>query len=160
MRNYRVILVAALIAAMAVPLFAQKKTRKAAAHAGGIDRAYLQKIWNGWESLDGQKQAEFYAKGKHLFFDIAPVKYTSWEEYESGVNKILADYKSAKFTVQDDAEIHPAGEYVWAASTVKADMERKNGKRELSTMRWTVVFAKEAGKWLIVHEHVSEPVGE
>ena len=37
-------------------------------------------------------------------------------------------------------------------------MTRKSGKRELATLRWTVVFGKQDGKWLIVHEHVSEPL--
>jgi len=34
----------------------------------------------------------------------------------------------------------------------------KSGKREMGTFRWTVVFEKQNGKWLIVHEHVSAPL--
>jgi ketosteroid isomerase-like protein len=135
-----------------------KSTAKKSSAAAGIDKAYLQKVWDGWDALDATKQVQFYAKGKHIFFDIAPLKYSSWEEYETGVAKELADYKSAQFTVNDDAEIHPSGEYTWAAATIRSDMEKKNGKRELSTFRWTAVFQKVGGKWLIVHEHVSAPM--
>jgi hypothetical protein len=27
----------------------------------------------------------------------------------------------------------------------------------MATLRWTVVFQKQDGKWLIVHEHISAP---
>jgi hypothetical protein len=45
------------------------------------------------------RQSRFYAKGEHIFFDVAPLKYASWPEYQAGVVKELSDYKSAKFTV-------------------------------------------------------------
>jgi ketosteroid isomerase-like protein len=61
-------------------------------------------------------------------------------------------------TVNDDAEIHTVGDTSWVASTVKSDMMRTNGKREMATFRWTAIFEKQDGKWLIVHEHVSEPM--
>ena len=32
------------------------------------------------------------------------------------------------------------------------------GKHELATLRWTVIFEKQGGKWMIVHEHTSEPL--
>ena len=148
----------ACVLAISVSSFSQSKKSTGKKSTTVVDKAYLQKIWDGWDALDGTKQAQFYAQGKHMFFDIAPLKYTSWEEYETGVAKELADYKDAKFTVNDDAEIHPSGEYTWAAATVKSDMEKKDGKRELSTFRWTAIFQKQGGKWLIVHEHVSAPM--
>ena len=148
----------ACVLAISVSSFSQSKKSTGKSSTTVVDKAYLQKVWDGWDALDGTKQAQFYAQGKHMFFDIAPLKYNSWEEYETGVAKELADYKDAKFTVNDDAEIHPSGEYTWAAATIKSDMEKKDGKRELSTFRWTAVFQKQGGKWLIVHEHVSAPL--
>ena len=67
-------------------------------------------------------------------------------------------YKSAKFTVNDDAEIHPHGDLVWATATVKDEMTNKAGKVEMGNFRWTVVFENIDGKWLTVHEHVSAPL--
>jgi|SRR5579884_1052421 ketosteroid isomerase-like protein len=122
------------------------------------DNAYLQEIWNGWSTLNPDNVAQFYAPGPHTFFDIAPLKYSSWDEYEKGVRQELADYSSAKFTVNDDATLHPAGDDVWGTATVNFTMTHKGGKVETGNMRWTVVFAKQGGKWLIVHEHVSVPM--
>jgi ketosteroid isomerase-like protein len=122
------------------------------------DKAYLQKIWDGWSTLNPANVAQYYATGPHTFFDIAPLKYTSWEEYQEGVQKELADYKSAKFTLNDDTALHPHGDLLWGTSTVKYEMTHKNGKVDMGNMRWTVVMENEDGKWLVVHEHVSMPI--
>ena len=37
------------------------------------DKAYLQKIWDGWSTLDTANVAKFYATGPHTFFDITPL---------------------------------------------------------------------------------------
>lgn len=120
------------------------------------DAAYLQKIWDGWATLDAARQTQFYAQGPHTFFDEAPLKYDSWKEFEAGVGKILTSIKSAKFTVEEP-HIHPAGQYVWATALINQDALLQDGKRDKAILRWTVVFHRESGKWLIVHEHVSRP---
>ena len=153
--------IAVLIAVCILTLtsFAQKKTHKSTAAAGtGVTKDYLQKIWNGWAALNPAEQAQYYAKGPHVFFDIAPLKYNSWEEYQTGVAKELGDYKAAKFVVNNDAQIHRAGDIEWVTATVASDMTRKSGKRDMGTFRWTAVFQKDEGKWLIIHEHVSAPI--
>ena len=145
-----------MLAILTVSAAPKKSDKKSAAAIP--DKAYLQKIWDGWSTLDPANTAQFYASGQHTFFDIAPLKYDSWDEYEAGVKKELADYKSAKLTVNDDAQLHSAGEYAWGTATVKEDAVMKSGKREMGTFRWTVVFERQNGKWLIVHEHVSAPI--
>ena len=139
--------------------FASGKARKRkSTGAPAPDKAYLQKIWDGWEQLDASKQAQFYAKGPHTFFDVAPLKYANWTEYQAGVKKELADYKSAKFAVNHDAEIHSCGaDCAWSAATVSQDAIMKSGKRDVTTFRWTAIFQRQEGKWLMVHEHVSMP---
>lgn len=156
----RFITVALCLLALTLSGFTQMKkpaTKKTA--AGPVpDKAYLQKIWDGWSTLDTSNVAKFYATGPHTFFDIAPVKYDSWEEYEKGVKNVVSGYKSAKFTLNDDVSIHPHGDLVWATATLKEEMTTKAGKVEMGTFRWTVIFENEDGKWLIVHEHVSAPL--
>src|SRR3981081_3686865 len=50
-----------------------------ASTGGAVDKAYLQKIWDGWATLDPAGQKQYYAQGRHVFFDIAPPKYASWD---------------------------------------------------------------------------------
>ena len=158
--------VLALAVFMIIPAFAQTglaqtglapKRTKVSAGGGAVDKAYLQKIWDGWATLDVAAEKQYYAQGPHVFFDVAPLKYGSWDEYQAGVSKDLANYKAARFTVNDDAQIHKSGEAYWITSTVASDMTQKSGKREMATFRWTAVFERQNGKWLIVHEHVSMP---
>lgn len=134
----------------------KSSVRKApAGHAP--DAALMQKIWDGWQTLDPANVAQYYATGPHVFFDITPLKYSSWDEYEKGVKGVLAGYKSAKFTV-DGPEIHPHSDLVWATAIVKEEMTDKAGKVSMGNFRWTVIWGNEDGKWLIVHEHVSAPI--
>jgi ketosteroid isomerase-like protein len=148
-----------LVIALSAGAQSKKAVTKKASAGPGPDKAYLQKIWDGWATLDPANTAKFYATGPHTFFDIAPLKYSSWDEYEKGVKGVLSGYKSAKFTVNDDADIHAHGDLVWATATVKNEMTNKAGKVEMGNFRWTVVFENIDGKWLIVHEHVSAPLG-
>jgi ketosteroid isomerase-like protein len=157
----RFLVVLTCVFALGLSSLATTKKSAGKAAAGPLpDKAYLQKIWDGWGTLDPSRVEEFYAQGDHTFFDVAPLKYGSWQEYQSGVKKELSNYKSGTFTVNDDAEIQPAGNYAWGTSTVKEDATLKSGRRELATFRWTVVLEKQDGKWLIVHEHVSQPAHE
>jgi len=148
-------LLALSISSFATP---PKPAAKKSSAGPAPDKAYLQKIWDGWSTLDPANVAKFYATGPHTFFDIAPLKYGSWDEYENGVKGVLSGYKSAKFTMNDDAVIHLHGDLVWATATVKDEMTTKSGKVEMGNLRWTVVFENQDGKWIIVHEHVSAPI--
>jgi len=74
------------------------------------------------------------------------------------VKNVLAGYKSAACTVNDDAAIHSHGDLVWGTATIKEQMTTKAGKVEMGNFRWTVIWENVDGKWLIVHEHVSEPL--
>lgn len=145
-----------LIAALAVStsIFAQPPQKNSPAP----DKAYLQQIWDGWSTLNPENVAKFYDSGPHTFFDIAPLKYDSWQQYDSGVKTELGNYKSAKFTVNDDAAIHPHSNLVWATATVKFEMDQKSGKVETGDMRWTAIFENKGGTWKIIHEHVSVPM--
>jgi ketosteroid isomerase-like protein len=151
-----------LFCALALVLSSSAQTKKSAmkkSTAGPApDKAYLQKIWDGWATLDPSNSAKFYATGPNTFFDIVPLKYSSWDEYQKGARGVLSGYKSAKFTVNDDAAIHPHGDLVWATSTVAEQMTDKAGKVSMGNFRWTAVFENEDGKWLIVHEHISVPL--
>jgi ketosteroid isomerase-like protein len=153
---------AVLLCVLALTLsgFAQppKAAAKKSVAPAAPDKAYLQKIWDGWSTLDPANVAKFYASGPHTFFDIAPLKYNSWDEYQKGVQGELSGYKSAKFTLNDDAAIHPHGDLVWATATVKEEMTTKAGKVDMGNFRWTVIFENQDGRWMIVHEHVSAPV--
>jgi ketosteroid isomerase-like protein len=153
----RLLTILVCVLAISLSAFAAAKKKKAPAPTAP-DKKYLQKLLDGWSSLNAADMAQYYDQGEYLFFDIAPLKYNNWTEYQNGAGELLKGYKSAKLTVNDDAQIHTDGNLTWAAATVKEDAVTTSGKHELATWRWTVIFEKQAGKWMIVHEHTSAPL--
>ena len=131
---------------------------KKTASSGAPDKAYLQKILDGWSAGNAAEMAQYYDQGQYNFFDIAPLKYSNWGEYEKGVSELLKGYKSLKLTLGDDAQVHTDGNLTWTTATVKEDAVTTAGKHEMATLRWTLIFEKQAGRWMIVHEHMSEPL--
>jgi ketosteroid isomerase-like protein len=122
------------------------------------DKAYLQKILDGWNAMNVPNMAHYYDQGDYNFFDIAPLKYNNWAEYQKGVTELLKGFKNLKLTLNDDTQIHTDGNLTWSTTTVKQDAVTTAGKHEMATLRWTLIFEKQSGKWMIVHEHMSEPL--
>jgi ketosteroid isomerase-like protein len=158
MKRFSAVLIGVVALTLSIVAQSPKAAAKKSMASPPPDKAYLQSIWDGWATLDTANVAKFYATGPHTFFDIAPLKYSSWDQYENGVKGELAGYKSAKFTLNDDLAIHPHDDLTWATATVKEEMTTKAGKVEMGNFRWTGVFENQDGRWVIVHEHVSEPL--
>ena len=147
-----------MIKKLAVLLLALTLTALAAAK-DAPDKAYAQKVCDAWATLDVNNSKQYYDNAStNAYFDIAPLKYASWKEYESGVVNLLKNFKSIKFTVNDDYATHNAGKSVWSTATMKLDSTDVNGKSDSVDLRWTAIWEKKGGKWLIVHEHVSAPM--
>lgn len=122
-------------------------------------KTLMQRIWDAWGSGDPANAAPFYSRqADGVFFDVTPLKYDGWSQYNEGVKKVLANFQSAKFKVNDDARVHRLGNYTWATSTIGADLVPKNGSAQKATWRWTVMWQRSGSNWLIIHEHVSAPL--
>ena len=142
--------------AQSAPAAPPKAAAPKADSVAAVDRAYLQSIWDGWAAADLDKQSHFYAAGpNHLFFDVAPLKYNSWEEYKAGVAPSLKDSPKVTYKLNDDLQIHPAGPYTWVAGTLDMSGTTAQGEAQKLTLRWTAVLEQQDGHWVIAHEHVS-----
>ncbi len=146
----------------AVMVSAQHTTGAANKQSVGAEseiRTTLEQLYAAWSDLDPAKAAPFYAKDPDLaFFDVAPMKYTGWSEYAAGVPKAFANYRSAKFTLNDDLRVHRHGNLAWATATWRGELARKDGANEHIEGRYTAVLEKRGKGWLLVHEHMSVPL--
>lgn len=128
------------------------------AEKGGVSTTLLQHEWDAWCTLDPANAAKYYDTAPDdVFFDITPLQYHGWAEYEKGVKPVLAGFKSCKAKV-DEVHIHPAGNVNWVTAIVHMDFVAADGKPGKDDWRWTAVWAKRDGRWKIVHEHVSAPL--
>ncbi len=124
-------------------------------------RAHVAKVVHAWESMDIAKIEPYYAADPDLaFFDIAPLKYANWAEYRSGVQKLFFEpNRSLKFTVNDDLRVRRSGRLAWATFTFGGDVVSKQGATSHLDARWTMVLEQRKPGWVILHEHVSVPLG-
>ena len=152
---------AALVAtATTAARYASATTERGAAGDDAEIRATLERLFVAWSDLDPAKAAPFYAKEANLtFFDVAPMKYSGWAEYAAGVPKAFASYSAGKFTLHDDLRVHRRGNEGWATATWQGDLTKKAGGVEHIAGRYTAVLVKRGKSWLLVHEHMSVPLG-
>jgi len=88
------------------------------------------------------------------------LKYNNWAEYRAGAPKVLFEPNtSLKLKVNDDLQVHSRGGFAWATFTFGADITNKQGAASHLDGRWTMVLEKRAKGWIVVHEHVSAPLG-
>ncbi len=124
-------------------------------------RGLVPRVIASWESLDITKVEPYYATDAGFaYFDLAPMKYSNWAEYRAGVQKaIFEPNQSIKFKLNDDLGVHRRGSLAWATVTFGADIVNKQGASSHLNGRWTMVLEKRAHGWIVVHEHVSVPLG-
>jgi ketosteroid isomerase-like protein len=124
-------------------------------------RTLVPKVISSWESLDITKVEPYYAADADFaYFDIVPMKYNNWAEYRTGVQKAFFEpNRSIKLKLNDDLGVHRRGSLAWATVTFGADLVNKQGVASHLEGRWTMVLEKRGGAWIVVHEHVSAPLG-
>ena len=160
-RNFIALVAISLLSTLALSAESQSRSgpRQLAASDAEI-RATLEKLYAAWSDLDPAKTAQFYAKDADLaFFDVAPMKYNGWAEYAAGVPQAFAAYRSGKFTLNDDLGVHRHGSWAWATATWHAELTKKDGSQEHVEGRYSAVLEKRGEQWLVVHEHMSVPMG-
>lgn len=154
MRYKALVLVLALLLPAVVFPQAGKKSA-----ADPPDKALMQQICDAWATLKPENVARYYDKSPTaVFYDLAPLKYTGWSEYENGARSLSATLESLKFTVNDDVIVHQAGEFAWGTATVRTEIVEKNGRRQVLDGRWTAIWERKGSNWLIVHDHFSAPL--
>ncbi len=152
-------LVLAVASCLSLSLAAQEHEHATKAKSS-FDKAIMQQVWDAWDTLDTANPAKFYShEPNHTFYDVAPLQYHNWPEYEKGAKSVLAEWKSLKSKVNYDGMIHSESPTMtWTTSTVDMDIVTKDGKNQKLTVRWTAIWHKHGNEWMIAHEHVSVPM--
>ncbi|HSC46145.1 MAG TPA: nuclear transport factor 2 family protein [Candidatus Acidoferrum sp.] len=114
-----------------------------------------------WSSGNADNAAKFYVQDDGVvFYDVAPFSYHSWKEYRVGVQKQLFDnLSSAKLTAGKDLKVTKRGMIAWTTVPMHLSTTAKDGKNSEYELRYTGIWEKRGGRWLLVHEHISAPLG-
>jgi len=124
-------------------------------------RKLLDSYCAAWSSGNPDNAAKFYAKEDGLvFYDLAPFSYHSWKEYRVGVQKQFFDNASAaQLTAGKDLKVTRRGNIAWMTVPMHISMTTKDGKTSEADVRYTGIWERRGAGWLLVHEHLSVPMG-
>jgi ketosteroid isomerase-like protein len=129
------------------------------------DDATFRKLIDGyctaWSSGNPDNAAKYYAKEATLtFYDLAPFSYNGWKEYDAGVRKTFLDNaESASLTAGKELKVVRHGNIAWMTVPMHITAKFKDGKTLDSPVRYTGIWEKRGKSWLLVHEHLSVPLG-
>ncbi len=137
----------------------------ARAQQRATDDATFRKLIDGycaaWSSGDPNSAAKYYAKQDGLvFYDLAPFSYSGWKEYDVGVRKELLDQmQSGSLTAGKELKVTRHGNVAWTTVPMHFSAKMKDGKTIDTPVRYTGIWEKKGKTWVLVHEHLSAPLG-
>ena len=151
----KMILTVALLTCLAAVTYGQKAGKSDNAEFKALSDRYFA----AWSSLNPDNAAPLYAKDADLvFYDIAPLKYTGWAEYEKGVRGVLGGFESLRLTPNSDLKATRRSNIAWTTVTFHLSAKQKGGGQMETDGRHTAIWERRGGKWMIVHEHFSAPL--
>jgi ketosteroid isomerase-like protein len=114
-----------------------------------------------WSSGNTDNAAKFYAQDSDLiFYDVTPFSYHGWKEYVPGVHKALFDNAvEAKLSAGKDLRVTRHGNFAWTTVPMHFYEKSKDQKVMEAELRYTGIWEKRGSNWLLVHEHISAPMG-
>ncbi|HTZ31605.1 MAG TPA: nuclear transport factor 2 family protein [Methylomirabilota bacterium] len=129
------------------------------------DDATFRKLIDGycaaWSSGNPDNAAKYYVKDANLtFYDLTPFSYTGWTEYDAGVRKNIFDHvETASLTAGKELKVVRHGNIAWTTVPMRLTAKFKDGKSVDTPVRYTGIWEKRGKTWLLVHEHLSVPMG-
>lgn len=121
---------------------------------------YNEGLNQGSGPFDLTRVAHLYKRDEDFTaYDLSPPNagYVGWHAYEEAWYRIMANYSSFHIKDNGDLRIGVRGDVAWTTFSFKVWGERQGGVPYNAEGRATLIWLREAGKWLITHEHVSTP---
>jgi len=124
-------------------------------------RRLIESYCAAWSSGNAEAPARFYAKDNGLvFYDLAPFAYHGWKEYHDGAQKeFFANMATGSLTAGRDLKVTRRGTLAWTTVSMHFSEKTKDGKTTETQVRYTGIWEKRGANWLLVHEHLSTPMG-
>jgi ketosteroid isomerase-like protein len=125
-------------------------------------RRLIEDYCAAWSSGNAEAPARFYAKDNGLvFYDLAPFAYHGWKEYHDGVQReLFANMASGSLLPGRDLKVTRRGTLAWTTVSMHFSEKTRDGKTMETQVRYTGIWEKRGTNWLLVHEHLSTPMGD
>jgi len=157
------VMAAAAGAAPAATPAATAPAQAVAKPAGPNDRAQIQALEKGFAAALSAKNVNrimaYYAPEGLFVFDVAPPRqHVGWADYKKDWQDFMGEVPGPLSFTLSDLAVTAVGPVAWSHSIQAMRYAAKDGSKKEFVVRVTDVYRKQAGKWLIVQEHVSVPV--
>lgn len=120
-------------------------------------KSLVKDFWTAWSTRNVQSASRFYATAPDLvvYLPWRTAGYQGWNEFSQTASAIMQNLTVAKFTPHDDMWTQQWGDVAATAGIFTVDLQAQDGSSTQGDARYTLIWAKYNGKWLIVHEHLS-----
>lgn len=120
--------------------------------------ALMSKVFSLWLAGDTAALSPYYDHAPtDTFFSLLPLQYQGWDEYKNAPQRQFTMFRSFEGHLNSDATVLVSGATAWGTATWKGFGRLANGNGAELEGRWTVIWQKKDGRWLIVHDHFSVP---
>ena len=121
---------------------------------------FVRDFWNAWNTRNSETAARFYAQTPALvvYLPWRTVGFTGWDAFRQFADNVMQDMQAGQFTPYDDLHVLQFGNVAVTAGTFGVTMRDKSGTTTQGDARYTLIWERCDGKWLIVHEHLSSTV--
>lgn len=120
----------------------------------------VREFWSAWNTRNYETAARFYAKTPELvvFLPWRKEGFTGWDAFKQFANEVMQNMQIVQFTPYEDVHVFQFDDIAVAAGTFGVMMRDKSGTTTQGDARYTLIWEKHNGDWLIVHEHLSSTV--
>lgn len=127
------------------------------------DHAQIQALEKGFAAALSAKNVarimSYYAHDGLFVFDVSPPRqHVGWADYKKDWQDFMGEVPGPMNFTLSDLAVTVVGPVGWSHSVQTLRYAAKDGSKKEFAVRVTDVYRKQAGKWLIVQEHVSVPV--
>jgi ketosteroid isomerase-like protein len=122
--------------------------------------------WQNGLITDADKRlGKYYETRKGLFHVYMPWQplagYRSWSALGFGLREFVSlPIKKMEFTYNKDFEATQRGDLAWSTATLHYEFKMQDETNNPADGRQTIIWHRKGKDWLIVHEHLSIPMGE
>ena len=115
----------------------------------------LEAYWHSWEH-SVEEASNYYSHDQDVnIWDGTAVEGPGWSHYGDLQEEYMKEVKTLKNNGAGEVQILQQGDLLVTVAVLRNTGEMKDGSAIDATMRETLVWTKQNGRWCIIHEHSS-----
>lgn len=117
----------------------------------------VRNFWNAWNTKNSAIAARFYAQTSDLvvYLPWRTQGFTGWDAFKQFADNVMQNMQVVQFTPYEDVHVLQFDKVTVTAGTFNILLQSTSGVTTQGDARYTLIWERRNGEWLIVHEHLS-----